>query len=58
MLVKTTGGLDQELLLPVPSVFILDKVGKIRYEYVNPDFKQRLNPELLKVVAQTIYKEL
>lgn len=58
MLVKTTGGLDQDLLLPVPSVFILDKVGKIRYEYVNPDFKQRLNPELLKVVAQTIYKEL
>ncbi|SDO45205.1 Peroxiredoxin [Pedobacter steynii] len=58
MLVKTTGGLDQDLLLPVPSVFILDKMGKIQYEYINTDFKQRLNPELLKVVAQTIYKVL
>jgi peroxiredoxin len=58
MLVKTPGGLDQDLLLPVPSIFILDKMGKIQYEYINPDFKQRLNPELLKVVAQTIYKAL
>ena len=58
MLAKTTGGMDQELLLPVPSVFILDKMGKIHYEYINPDFKQRLNPDLLKVVAQTLYKEL
>lgn len=58
MLPKTTGGMDKELLLPVPSVFILDKAGKIHYEYINPDFKQRLSPDLLKVVAATIYKDL
>jgi len=58
MLPKTSGGMNKELLLPVPSVFILDKAGKIHYEYINPDFKQRLSPELLKAVATTIYNEL
>ncbi len=58
MLPKTTGGMDTDLLLPVPSVFILDRKGVIHFEYINPDFKQRLNPELLKVVAGEIYKEL
>ncbi|WP_260607303.1 peroxiredoxin-like family protein [Chitinophaga polysaccharea] len=58
MLPKTTGGMDTDLLLPVPSVFILDRKGVIHFEYINPDFKQRLNPELLKVVAEQIYKEL
>lgn len=56
MLPKTTGGKDIDLLLPVPSVFILDKMGRIQFEYINPDFKQRLNPELLKAVAFTIGK--
>jgi len=58
MLPKTTGGMDKDLLLPVPSVFILDREGKIHFEYINPDFKQRLNPELLKAAAQTLYKAL
>lgn len=58
MLPKTTGGMNKDLLLPVPSVFILDKGGKIHYEYINPDFKQRLSPDLLKAVAANIYKEL
>lgn len=58
MLPKTTGGMDTDLLLPVPSVFILDRKGVIHFEYINPDFKQRLNPEVLKVVAAQIYKEL
>lgn len=58
MLPKTTSGMNKDLLLPVPSVFILSKSGKIHYEYINPDFKQRLSPDLLKAVAATIYKEL
>ncbi|MGK6353449.1 peroxiredoxin-like family protein [Parapedobacter sp. DT-150] len=58
MLPKTTGGMDVDLLLPVPSVFILDKKGVIRFEYINPDFKQRLDAGLLLVVAQQIYKGL
>ena len=58
MLPKTTGGKNVDLLLPVPSVFILDKMGIIHFEYINPDYKQRLSSELLKAVSQVIYKEL
>jgi peroxiredoxin len=58
MLNKTTSGRDTDLLLPVPSVFILDKTGIIQFEYINPDFKQRLKPDLLKAVATTIKKDL
>ncbi|PZP41883.1 MAG: antioxidant AhpC, partial [Pseudopedobacter saltans] len=47
MLPTTTGGMDTDLLLPVPSVFVLDKKGMILFEYINPDFKQRMDPQLL-----------
>lgn len=58
MLPETTGGKNDDLLLPVPSVFIVDKKGTIHFEYINPDFKQRLNPELLRTVAASIKKDL
>ncbi len=58
MLPKTTNGMNKDLLLPVPAVFILDKIGVIHFEYINPNFKQRLNPDLLNAVTQTIYNEL
>jgi peroxiredoxin len=37
---KTTGTKDHAL--PVPSVFIIDTTGTIRYVYSNPDFRVRL----------------
>ena len=37
---KTTGTLDHAL--PVPSVFIIDASGVIRFVYSNPDFRIRL----------------
>ncbi|MBN9296196.1 MAG: AhpC/TSA family protein [Filimonas sp.] len=58
MLPETTGGKDADLALPVPSVFILDKKGAIHFEYINPDFKQRLSPQLLKAAAMAVYPEL
>lgn len=58
LLPKSTGGKDVDLLLPVPSVFILSRKGEIYFEYINPDITKRLKPELLKVVAQTIIKDL
>lgn len=58
LLPKSTGGKNVDLLLPVPSVFILSKTGEINFEYINPDFTKRLKPELLKVVAQTLIKDL
>ena len=28
--------------LPVPAVYVIDRSGKIVFDYVNPDFKVRL----------------
>lgn len=53
-----TGGKDVDQLLPVPAVFILDKKGVIQFEYINPDFKQRLQPGLLKAAAGSVVNAL
>ncbi|WP_018631130.1 hypothetical protein [Niabella aurantiaca] len=58
MLSKSTGGKNKELLLPVPSVFILDRKGVIRFEYINPDFKQRISAPLLLAAEDALYSEL
>lgn len=58
MLPKTTGGKDTDLLLPVPSVFILDQKGIIHFEFINPDFKQRLSSNLLLAAASSIKEDL
>jgi hypothetical protein len=58
MLPEITRGKDTDLLFPIPSVFILDKTGVIHFEYINPDFKQRLNSELLLTVAKHSKKAL
>lgn len=34
-------------LLPVPSVFLVNADGTIVYQYVNPDYKVRLHPDVL-----------
>lgn len=43
-------------LLPVPSVFILDKKGVIQYQYVNPDYKVRLDGDVLLAAAEAAVK--
>jgi peroxiredoxin len=45
---------DNKLFLPVPSVFILNSDGEIRFEYIAPDFKHRISNELLVAVAKTL----
>ncbi|RAV31025.1 peroxiredoxin-like family protein [Sinomicrobium soli] len=54
---ESSGGKNTGLLLPVPSVFILDREGVIRFEHINPDFRQRISPGLLIAVAGAIAKE-
>ncbi|WP_166422004.1 peroxiredoxin-like family protein [Paraglaciecola sp. 20A4] len=39
-------------VLPAPAVFILDEQGIIKFSYVNPNYKQRLAPELLYQAAK------
>ncbi|MBZ4192527.1 peroxiredoxin-like family protein [Niabella beijingensis] len=58
ILQKSTGGKNKDLLLPVPAVFILDRKGVIRFEYINPDFKQRISVPLLLAAANALYAEL
>jgi peroxiredoxin len=41
-------------VIPVPSVFIIDKDGTILFEYIAPDYKHRLSNELLLAVAKTL----
>lgn len=41
-------------LLPVPSVFVINTDGAILFEYVSPDFKQRITAELLVSVLKTL----
>jgi peroxiredoxin len=51
-----SGGKNVDKLLPVPSVFILDTKGTIQFEYINPDIRQRISPDLLQSVAATLMK--
>lgn len=55
---ETSGGKNADKLLPVPSVFILNRKGNIRFEYINPDITQRLSPDLLKAAASSLIAEL
>ncbi len=36
--------------LPVPAVFVVDKSGEILFEYINPNFRQRMSAKLLTAV--------
>lgn len=42
-------------ILPVPSVFLVDKAGKIAYVYSNPDYKVRLSGAELLVAAKKAF---
>ncbi len=52
---KTTGNSLHEL--PVPSVFIIDTTGTIRYVYSNPDYRVRLSAEALITAAEPFATE-
>lgn len=54
----TSGGKNVDKLLPVPSVFILNKKGNILFEYINPDITQRLSAPLLKAAAVALREEV
>lgn len=43
--------------LPVPAVFLVAASGLIQFEYVNPDYKVRLDSELLVAGAKIIFKK-
>ena len=38
--------------LPVPAVYLIDGAGTVELHYVHPDYKVRLDPELLLAAAR------
>jgi len=44
-------------VLPAPSTFLIGKDGVIRFEYTNPDYTVRLDPEVLLAAAQAYSRD-
>lgn len=38
---------EKHQMLPHPSVYVIDRTGKIHFSYVNPDYKTRLDEKVL-----------
>ena len=48
-----SNNLNKNNLLPVPSIFVLDKGGKILFEYINPNYSTRIKESLLLNVLKS-----
>jgi len=55
---EASGGKNVDKLLPVPSVFIVNKKGIILFEYINPNILQRLSAPLLKAAAAALREDI
>lgn len=44
-------------LLPVPAVYIVNTDGIVKFNYVNPNYKERINGEVLLTAAKAYYEE-
>jgi len=45
---------SSKVALPVPAVYVVDREGLIHFNYVNPNFRVRLSPELLYQATKTL----
>ncbi len=43
--------------LPVPSVFLADRDGRIRFSYADPDYRRRIPPGLLLAAARALAED-
>jgi hypothetical protein len=41
-------------IIPVPTVMIVNQDRVIQFEYINPNYKERLNSEMLLAVLKTL----
>lgn len=51
---EANSGYDHHLL-PVPAVFLVNPDGLITFQYVNPDYKTRINSKVLLTAAEEYY---
>lgn len=49
--------IEEHRQLPVPSVFIIGTDGSIKFEYVNPDYRVRLDPDAVLAAAKAVIKQ-
>ena len=49
---KTIGNASE--ILPVPTVLVLNREGEILFEYISPNYKQRISAELLLAVLRNL----
>ncbi|RLV61390.1 AhpC/TSA family protein [Parashewanella curva] len=54
----TTPKGEKRLVLPVPAMFMTDNKGLVHFQYVNPNFKVRAEPELVLTAAKLIKKKV
>lgn len=54
MLDKASGDMNQNHMIPVPSLFVVQKGGMIEFEYISPNYKARISPELLMNVLNAL----
>ncbi|MEW6997330.1 peroxiredoxin-like family protein [Colwelliaceae bacterium BS250] len=52
---KNAAGQDR-LVLPAPGIYVIDGNGLVHFQYVNPNYKTRLAPELLLHAAKLVPK--
>jgi peroxiredoxin len=45
---------EARLILPAPAVYVIDKNGLVQFNYVNPNYKVRLNEQLLLLAAKLV----
>jgi len=45
---------EASTVMPAPTVMIVDKKGVIKFEYINPNYKERISGEMLLSVLRTI----
>lgn len=45
---------QQHRWLPVPSVFLIDSTGSVRFVHADPDYRRRLDPQVLLALARTM----
>ncbi|NVK23704.1 MAG: AhpC/TSA family protein [Gammaproteobacteria bacterium] len=49
---------ESRVALPAPAIYIFDTEGRVHFQYVNPDYKVRLNEKLLLSAARLLRKDL
>lgn len=48
---------EERLVLPAPAIYVIDSDGLVHFQYVNPNYKVRLAPELLLHAARLVVEK-